>query len=859
MKNLLFVWIVVVSIIVGMVGIAKAVVPSPPDIQSVYDIDTSGFKVKIKKTSDALYYITSVYIDRNLSALASGSINGVFYDRLEAIPIFPAESNEFSIEVSGLAGIDVYYFFGISAINLDGLSLEMIDRAYIRPNRSTGRFEVAQVLKGANYVDAGDIDGDGDVDIIGLSYDLDQLSWYSNDGSGNYSVSGVSIGGSSADKFVLFDADGDGDLDIVCGYSVPFDYFFSSEGKSRVLSLFTNDGSGNFTKSNIVTDSYLAPVDIKTGDMDGDGLDDIIIANAWDRNPVYNTRYGSSSVSITGMYCLPVWAEYYTNRNSEYETELTNYYTHCWLPIDHDDKLNGKLVWLKNLGDGLFDREEVVGSINITPVDNGKGGYNRHNPRRYRYGALDVGDIDFDGDMDIVTAINTEIGEYYGRVRNQAYDRNRYMIYRNDGSAVFSKEQFGYYNGENHANIMKLEDVGGSYDLDLIVGAKIPYGRRFGINHFLYSKINFRLLNENFGASFGSRSTISTLGDGQNSRATILEVEDFDGNGVKDYAIATSRGKSIKIGSSKVSGIAGDHYFVSGSALDIDGDSDWDFVGGTSSGDTFFVMRNIDLEVVANLETPVVDVADQIGSDSFRTRWEKITGDNIVYEIQVSKSTNFKSLVSGYTKLDVGDVDSHVANGLSSSTQYYYRVRAKDTSLNVYSKYSSYSPCITAPARVDALAGNSLSRLGFLSRWSVVSGSGYELEVSTNIDFSSSSLLSGYDPLLIDDDSINSRLVVKDGSDLSKSYYYRVRSYVSGIVGDASDYIVYGSYSDTVLVLGIPTIEDLVKDGVGEVMLHILLVGVLCLLRIHLNWRYLIVIIFLTVYCLILMVMRRIS
>ena len=116
-----------------------------------------------------------------------------------------------------------------------------------------------------------------------------------------------------------------------------------------------------------------------------------------------------------------------------------------------------------------------------------------------------------------------------------------------------------------------------------------------------------------------------------------------------------------------------------------------------------------------------------------------------MYELQVSTASDFNSLVPGYTKLDVGDVDSYVASGLSSSTQYYYRVRAKDTSLNVYSTYSSYSPCITAPARVDALAGNSLSRLGFLSRWSVVSGSGYELEVSTDNVFSSGSLLPGHD------------------------------------------------------------------------------------------------------------------
>ena len=139
-----------------------------------------------------------------------------------------------------------------------------------------------------------------------------------------------------------------------------------------------------------------------------------------------------------------------------------------------------------------------------------------------------------------------------------------------------------------------------------------------------------------------------------------------------------------------------------------------------------------------------------------------------MYELQVSKTSNFKSLVSGYTKLDVGDVDSHVVTGLSSSTQYYYRVRAKDTSLNVYSNYSSYSPCITAPARVDAFAGNSLSKLGFLSRWSFTYGSGYELEVSTDNVFSGGSLLPGYDPLLIDDDGIKSRLVVKNGSDLSQ-------------------------------------------------------------------------------------------
>ena len=126
--------------------------------------------------------------------------------------------------------------------------------------------------------------------------------------SGTYSNTSVLIGSSSADKFVLFDADGDGDLDIACGYSVPYDYFFSSSGKTKSLSLFTNDGDGNFTKSSISTNSYIAPVDIKAGDMDGDGLDDIIITNAWDRNPIYNIKREFILWSITWPRC-----SYYRN------------------------------------------------------------------------------------------------------------------------------------------------------------------------------------------------------------------------------------------------------------------------------------------------------------------------------------------------------------------------------------------------------------------------------------------------------------------------------------------------------------------------------------------------------------------
>ena len=896
MKNLLHAWIVIICIIVGMIGIAKAV-PSLPTISSIEVIDASGFNITINKSSDANLYVISVYSDESLSNLVSGSLNGIKYDRLGGITV-----NESSIDVRGLAS-GVYYFFSVSAFNSEGISPESINRIYVGSNRSSGTFKVSQILEGANHVDVGDIDGDGDTDIVGLDSGSGQLSWWSNE-DGYYSTNGTSIGVVSADKFLLFDADRDGYLDVVCGYKVPNGYFFSPEGKDKSLALFMNDGSGNFTESSIPTDSYLAPVHIKSGDIDGDGLEDIIIANAWDRNPVFRDTYftlGDKDIVSQGEVVIPfnpltdekvdaihnvdnmhcrryILAAFHHYLHSDSDFDYAHYAASCWLSMDYQNNLDGRLIWLRNLGNGSFDKEKEVGSINITPIDEN----NRHNPSRYLYGAFDVGDIDMDGDMDVVAVINPEIRDY-------TYSSSWYMIYRNDGDGVFSEELYRKHLGL-FASRLRLEDLGGSSALDFAVGLKEPdgyVGKYSGLDpvyvnsnggHFFpgsyfvtYFPIDFKRLKENykvaqfwnvnFGESFDiahryrshyhlisyhwTRHSTQLFGLGLRRRwtnlfwgtsdsfrentgtyfhlleegidsyemdyndwTTVLEIRDFDGDGDKDYATAALKDKSIHINGVKVGGITSDLSFVSGRSLDIDGDLDWDFVGGTSKGDTFVVMRN------GGLSIPVVKVATDITSGSFTARWDKIKTKNIVYEIQVSIASDFDSLIAGYDNLEVGDVDSYVVNGLSPSTQYYYRVRAKDMILNDQSDYSVGSACITVPARVDALAVSTFLISGFFPRWSFVSGDGYELEVSNSNDFGIGSLLSKYDPFVIDDKGITSILVMDDDSDVSKSYYYRVRAYVSGIIGDVSDSILFGEYSDTVLVLEIPTIFDLVKSAV---------------------------------------------
>jgi hypothetical protein len=73
--------------------------------------------------------------------------------------------------------------------------------------------------------------------------------------------------------------------------------------------------------------------------------------------------------------------------------------------------------------------------------------------------------------------------------------------------------------------------------------------------------------------------------------------------------------------------------------------------------------------------TPVATSASSVTSSGFRANWDSATGAN-GYRLDVSTSSNFGTFVSGYADLDVGNVTSRTLSGLSTSTTYYYRVRA---------------------------------------------------------------------------------------------------------------------------------------------------------------------------------------
>ncbi|EGB11799.1 hypothetical protein AURANDRAFT_61005 [Aureococcus anophagefferens] len=113
---------------------------------------------------------------------------------------------------------------------------------------------------------ATDVDGDGDVDVLGGSEGSDQVKWYENDGAESFTAHVITDSADAVHTVRAEDIDGDGDVDAVSGsYS------------AKEVAWYENDGSQSFTKATIVSgDSFDGARPVFTIDVDGDGDVDVV-------------------------------------------------------------------------------------------------------------------------------------------------------------------------------------------------------------------------------------------------------------------------------------------------------------------------------------------------------------------------------------------------------------------------------------------------------------------------------------------------------------------------------------------------------------------------------------------------------
>ena len=282
------------------------------------------------------------------------------------------------------------------------------------------------VLSGASFADAGqdlgfgnslevavgDLDGDGDLDVVFATEGGPNTVWFSN-GAGVFADSTQTLGNAWSLAVALGDLDGDGDLDAV----------FANDS-AEPSTVWFNDGTGAFTDSGQVL-GYSRTTDVAVADVDGDGDLDLAFANLGVANAVWlNDGSGVFSDSGQSLGSGPTKGVSFADLDGDRDPDL----------VFSNDGADDT-VWF-NDGNGAFSDSGQALGIGRT------------------HGSV-LRDLDGDGDVDIAFAGDNE-GD---------------TIWFNDGFGTFSDS--GQVLGLGHSRSIDAGDLDGDGDLDLVFGDHI--------------------------------------------------------------------------------------------------------------------------------------------------------------------------------------------------------------------------------------------------------------------------------------------------------------------------------------------------------------------------------------------------
>ena len=285
---------------------------------------------------------------------------------------------------------------------------------------------------GARAVYAADVDGDGDMDILGIASNLNDITWWENV-SGDFSIyTEHPIDDNFIAAFSVYaaDLDGDGDMDVLGGSATPF-----SE-----VAWWENDGipaDGGWIKHTLKTQfQYVASVN--AADLDGDGDLDVL-ATAHDNGRV--TWW--ENVAGNGT----IWLEH--NIDASFDSAASAFTA----DIDGDGDLD-----VAAAGYSVFNGNKISWWENKTI----------HRNAAWQHPAIDItadlnnansvilGDLDKDGDLDIVVGFDDLTGE--GEVK----------AYQNNGDGTYTQQDI--CSDLSNVYAVAIADLDKDGDLDIIAG-----------------------------------------------------------------------------------------------------------------------------------------------------------------------------------------------------------------------------------------------------------------------------------------------------------------------------------------------------------------------------------------------------
>jgi hypothetical protein len=235
----------------------------------------------------------------------------------------------------------------------------------------------------------GDVDGDGDLDLLVANFNGNTVSVRLNGGDATGSNTGTFSNGSDANTggylacLAVGDVDGDGDLDLVTT-----DYF---GGTLKVLlngGDATGSNTGTFSKGSTATVGT-AVYSLALGDVDGDGDLDVLAANSFSSSVGVRLNGGDASSSNTGTFSngsdVPV-------NGSPYTVVLGDLDADGDLDFVSSNQLNGDVTVRLNGGDASGSNTGTFSNGSTVTVAGRQQG-------------LTLGDVDGDGDLDLLAPI----------------------------------------------------------------------------------------------------------------------------------------------------------------------------------------------------------------------------------------------------------------------------------------------------------------------------------------------------------------------------------------------------------------------------------------------------------------------
>ncbi|MCB2210696.1 C10 family peptidase [bacterium] len=297
---------------------------------------------------------------------------------------------------------------------------------------------VVSAFNGARDVSAADVDGDGDMDVLGAAFVANDVTWWENDGSGG----GWTEHMISADFFgAIFvrgqDMDDDGDTDV----------YATSFNDHEVVWWENEDGDGLSWDRHTVAESYGSPRGAYAADIDGDGDQDMVTASYgeneitwwnningngfnWTRQTVETGADGAYAVyadDIDGDGDNDIVAALFGDDQIRWWANVDGTGS-TWIAQTVDDSFDGAtsvlaadvdadgdldLVGTAMLADDVTWWENQPGILGIEWV--------RHRVESSFGGAqcVHVADLDVDGDLDLAAA---------------AYDADQIMVWLQSGS-----------------------------------------------------------------------------------------------------------------------------------------------------------------------------------------------------------------------------------------------------------------------------------------------------------------------------------------------------------------------------------------------------------------------------------------